>query len=234
MAANERDIWTVGYGSLICDDFYRLMPVGSDTTGRMLDAGCGHGPHVKNWKQIAPKLSMYGLDLSASSIRRAVDHDRSDVKFAVASIEAMPFPTAAFDYVVSHEVVEHVETPERALADVFRVLRPGGLAAIATPNGASLWVEHLRQRVTRARGRRGAPVGADHTRPPGFWRRELRRVGFTIEKEIYDGIAIDFLTYMAPATVMHAFARFLEPIRCIPGLRYLLADRVKFLVRKPP
>ena len=233
MAANELDMWAMGYGSIILDDFYGLLPCGLDTEGKLLDAGCGEGRHAKNWKRIAPKLSVYGFDLSKDYIRFAVDNFQANGRFLVAGLEEMPFADAEFDYVACSEVVEHVETPERAVAEIFRVLKPGGLAAIATPNGATLYIYALAQRLRRGLGKRGAPVGADHTRPPGFWRRELRRAGFVVEKEVYDWIAMDFMVYMAPPFVMRTFGRWLEPLRCIPGVRYLLADHVKFLVRKP-
>ena len=233
MAGNEPLLWSTGYGSVILDDFYRLLPLNTASEGTLLDAGCGFGSHTRNWKAIAPKIQIRGCDLSSQSINSARGNYADYAEFAVADVQAMPYASNTFDYVASHEVVEHTELPERALADIFRVLKPGGYAAISTPNGASVSFDNLTQRLKRAFGRRGAPVGADHTRPSGFWRRELRRAGFSIERQVYDGIALDFQTYIAPAWVMLTFARWLEPLRIVPGLRYLLADRVKFLVRKP-
>jgi 2-polyprenyl-3-methyl-5-hydroxy-6-metoxy-1,4-benzoquinol methylase len=114
------------------------------------------------------------------------------VAFYQSSLEQLPFADASFGYITSHEVIEHVETPAIVLRALSRVLKPGGICVIATPNGASLWIEHLRQRVIRLFGRRGAPVGADHTRTPGYWRRQFQSAGLVIERQIFDGAAFEF------------------------------------------
>jgi hypothetical protein len=119
------------------------------------------------------------------------------------------------------------------LRELCRVLRSGGVAVIATPNGASVWVEHLRQRLARLLGRRGAPVGEDHVRPPSFWRRTFSQAGFVLERQIYDGAAVEFLTYVAPAHWMPVATRLLEPLRIVPVIGLLLCDRVKFRLSKP-
>ena len=145
----------------------------------------------------------------------------------------MPFPDEGFDYIASHEVVEHVEDPAVVLQELHRVLKPGGVCVIATPNGASLWIEHLRQRLMRLLGRRGAPVGADHTRPPSFWRREFDAAGFAVERQIYDGAALEFQLFVAPARLMPLLSRVFEPLRIVPLVNWLLCDRVKFRLSKP-
>jgi hypothetical protein len=119
------------------------------------------------------------------------------------------------------------------LREFSRVLKPGGICAIATPNGASWWIEHLRQRVSRALGWRGAPVGEDHTRAPSFWRREFARAGFVLERQIFDGAALEFQMLVAPARWMPFLSRFFEPLRSVPGVNLVLCDRVKFRLRKP-
>ncbi|MBV8455805.1 MAG: methyltransferase domain-containing protein, partial [Acetobacteraceae bacterium] len=153
--------------------------------------------------------------------------------FYRALLENLPFPNDVFDYVASHEVIEHVEDPAVVLHEFYRVLNPGGVCVIATPNGASLWIEHLRQRVMRLIGRRGAPVGADHTRPPSFWRREFGRAGFTVEQQIFDGAALEFQLFVAPAGWMPLLSRLFEPLRIVPFINWLVCDRVKFRLLKP-
>jgi hypothetical protein len=119
------------------------------------------------------------------------------------------------------------------LGEFFRVLKPGGICAIATPNGASWWLEHLRQRIKRACGRRGAAVGEDHTLPPSAWRREFRRAGFAVERQIFDGAALEFQMLIAPPCWMPILSRLFEPLRRVPGVNLVLCDRVKFCLSKP-
>jgi SAM-dependent methyltransferase len=222
------------YEELIRADFRTLFGFTAATTGRLLDAGCGTGNETVELLRQAPGLRIYGIDVSRDALTIAVDRPETvKAAFYCSALERLPFPNERFDYIASHEVVEHVEDTAVVLQEFYRVLKPGGVCVIATPNGASLWIEHLRQRVMRLLGRRGAPVGADHTRPPSFWRREFSAAGFAVERQIYDGAALEFQLFVAPARWMPLLSRVFEPLRIVPLVNWLLCDRVKFRLRKP-
>ena len=55
-----------------------------------------------------------------------------------ADAESLPWPAASFDIVVADSVIEHLERPDLALAEIHRVLRPGGVFAAWSPNRLSL------------------------------------------------------------------------------------------------
>ena len=233
-AARFRKLWECGYADLIRADFYGLLALSDRVSGNLLDAGCGTGIEAANLLRLVPGLEVHGVDISSVSLAGAVGRpEAAELSFHQAALERLPFANSAFDYITAHEVIEHVEDPAIVLAELSRVLKPGGVCAIATPNGASWWIEHLRQRVKRAFGRRGAPVGEDHTRPPSFWRREFRRAGFVVERQIFDAAAIEFQTFVAPARLMPVLSRVLEPLRLVPGINLVLCDRVKFRLVKP-
>jgi 2-polyprenyl-3-methyl-5-hydroxy-6-metoxy-1,4-benzoquinol methylase len=199
-ATHYRVLWECGYGDLIRADFYRLFAFPAGVTGHLLDAGCGTGIEAVNLQRQAPGLHIQGVDVSSVALAGAVAKpDTGNAAFYQAAQERLPFPDAVFDYIASHEVIEHVEDPAVVVRDLGRVLKPGGVCVIATPNGASLWIDHLRQRVMRLFGRRGAPIGADHTRPPAFWRRQFGLAGFVVERQIFDGAALEFQLFVAPA-----------------------------------
>jgi SAM-dependent methyltransferase len=233
-ATRFRKLWECGYADLIRADFYGLLALPECASGNLLDAGCGTGIEAANLLRLVPRLEVHGVDISSVSLAGAVARlESAKALFYQAALERLPFADSVFDYITAHEVIEHVEDPATVLAELSRVLKPGGVCAIATPNGASWWMEHLRQRVKRAFGRRGAPVGEDHTRPPSFWRREFRRAGFVVERQIFDAAAIEFQTFVAPARMMPVLSRVLEPLRSVPGVNLVLCDRVKFRLVKP-
>ena len=233
-AANLRVLWECGLAELIRNDFYGLFEFPQGERGTLLDAGCGTGYEAGQLARIVPGLRYFGVDISSLRLAEAAANGVAErSRFFQSALETVPFAAGIFDYVGSHEVIEHVEDPAIVLPELYRVLKPGGICVIATPNGASLWVEHIRQRLARLCGHRGAPVGEDHTRTPGFWRRQFERAGFTVERRMFDGAAFEFLTYVAPASWMRTGVRLLEPLRIVPGVNLLLCDRVKYRLRKP-
>jgi len=103
-------------------------------SSRILEAGCGAG--VMAAKLIKRGYAVWGIDLAEPMIRHARQLCESD-PFGVGDIEHIPFPDNTFDVVVSLGVIEYLESDEQALREVWRVLRPGGRAVIAIPNGRS-------------------------------------------------------------------------------------------------
>jgi SAM-dependent methyltransferase len=98
---------------------------------RVLDDGCGIGTYVDHLGRIAERI--YGLDYELERVVEA--RGRLDHPLVVcAASERLPFPGATFDLVLSNEVIEHVGDDRLAVAEIARVLRPGGRAVIFCPN----------------------------------------------------------------------------------------------------
>ena len=100
----------------------------------VLEIGCGtgttaiaHAPYVGHIR---------ATDLSARMIEIARDKARAEgidnVTFEVRSIEALDLPDASIDVVMAHNVLHLLDDKERAIADVYRMLRPGGAFATST------------------------------------------------------------------------------------------------------
>lgn len=88
--------------------------------------------------------SGYGIELVAPHARRFVTIDkhrpqeellaRGDVTFLEAVVPPLPFRDASFDWVISFQVIEHIRDDRAFVAEIHRVLRPGGRFLVTTPN----------------------------------------------------------------------------------------------------
>ena len=118
---------------------------------RVLDAGCGSGFNLLGLARLGRTV---GIDLAPEAVAFC---RRRGVRAARASLLALPFPDAAFDAVTSFDVIYHawVTDDRRAVAEMARVLRPGGLLLVRVPALKMLWGAHdtevqSRHRYTRA------------------------------------------------------------------------------------
>ncbi|MCG8356616.1 MAG: class I SAM-dependent methyltransferase [Kiloniellales bacterium] len=96
---------------------------------RILDIGCGNGGISRHF---ARENDHYGVDVSD---RR--HEDARDFAFRLVDCERLPFADNSFDIVISHHVIEHVFDQKLHLSEIRRVLKPSGLAYLATPNKSS-------------------------------------------------------------------------------------------------
>lgn len=92
--------------------------------GPVLDLGCGVG---HSYRLLEPRTTV-GVDLEAGALR---GQERETV---AADMRALPFGDGSFESVLSVHSIEHVPDPERVLAEVARVIGPGGTAVFVTPN----------------------------------------------------------------------------------------------------
>jgi len=106
-----------------------LRAAGERLRGRVLENGCGVGMYVQHLEPHAGVV--VGLEYD---YERAVQARGSSAHIVSAAGERLPFPDQAFDVILSHEVLEHVQDDQAALAEMARVLRPAGRAVIFVPN----------------------------------------------------------------------------------------------------
>lgn len=105
---------------------------------RVLDCGCGGGSITVGLADAVGKGFVIGVDRSARmvSVARALARTRAttNVFFEKQNIERLEFVDETFDIVFAHSVLDHVAEPELAIAEMLRVLRPGGLLALRSAN----------------------------------------------------------------------------------------------------
>lgn len=111
---------------------------------RILEVGFGNGKLIPALLALAPGLAYTGIDISETMLAEAqacnralVDAKRIDLR--LGSVEAMPFPDRAFDRAAIVNTIYFLADPRRALGELHRVLRPGGVLAAAgiTPEAAA-------------------------------------------------------------------------------------------------
>ncbi|MBK3581694.1 class I SAM-dependent methyltransferase [Streptomyces sp. MBT65] len=100
----------------------------------ILDIGCGDATAAATAAPLLAGHRVIGVDWSQDALTRARTRLPCTVR---GELTALPLRTAAADAVLFSEVIEHLVDPDTALAEIHRVLRPGGHLMLSTPNLAA-------------------------------------------------------------------------------------------------
>ena len=160
----------------------------------ILDMPCGRGFYLNMFRYVSD-CRLVGAELDWDVLQKAQHNVGHLPNLALnnANIYALPYPDSTFDAVILSEILEHVDDDVAALREVFRVLKPGGVAAITVPNAdyPFLWdpINKTLELLTAGRVhiQHGpfAGIWANHVRL--YWRDDLRNAvldaGFKVEEE---------------------------------------------------
>lgn len=137
------DFLTGQAASRVVDKLLSLFPVRGAT---VLELGSGLGSILLEMRRRGIRAA--GIEPSeewCGIIRRRFEKEGLPPSCLVQGIgERLPFADASVDLVVSLQVLEHVQEPERVLAEIDRVLRPGGTLYLSAPNYFSFSEDHYR------------------------------------------------------------------------------------------
>lgn len=103
---------------------------------RHCDVGCALGSMLQEAK--AAGWDSMGVETSEFAARYAEEHTGCPVY--AGTLQEAAFPSESFDVVTLMDVIEHVPEPSELMGEIYRVLRPGGVVFIVTPNFASFFV----------------------------------------------------------------------------------------------
>lgn len=151
----------------------------------ILDAGCGTGLLAKKLKKFG---RVTGVDISSKAVYFS---KKRGISVKEASINRLPFPSQSFDLVVSMDVLYHKEVNDKkALSEIYRALKPGGLLLLRVPANPFLFSTHDKYVHTRER----------YTKEKLL--KKLKGEGFMVEKISY----VNTILFL-PALVKVAFEK---------------------------
>ncbi len=150
--------------------------------GRLLDVGCGEGMFLceaaaRGWMTWGTELSPYAARYASTALGREI--------FCGELYDAS-FPQEFFDVVTLWHVLEHVREPARYLAEIRRVIRPGGLLVIAVPNVDDLLMQAA-YRIVRGRPLR---LFSKEDREIHLYHFSARTIGMYLERFGFSAIRI--------------------------------------------
>ncbi len=171
--------------------YYETVRSHLDKRRTWLDLGCGHQVFAlwmldEQAELVARTGFVAGIDFDLPSLKRhaGIAHR------AVADVQFSPLKSGTFDLITANMVVEHLEDPPKVLAEIRRMLKPGGLFVFHTPNYrnylifiASLVPDRIKKKIVRfLESREATDVFPTHYRlnTPEDIREHANRSGFRL------------------------------------------------------
>ena len=215
---------------------------------RVLDVACATGLVARLAAEaIGPRGAVTGLDLNPAMLRVACsqpDSSGARIEFLEGDVASMSLPDARFDLVLCQQGVQYFPSRPRALAEMWRVLRPGGRALVSVWQGDTAYTRALADALEAALGRKAGnsmrrvlacPTTAQvaqEMREAGF--RDINTQARTLLREIPDlrtfvfrhlgatphSAAITRLDEERRRRILEQMLAALEPVRHGTGVRY--------------
>ena len=161
--------------------FVRAFVTSLPRSTKFIDIACGEGVLVEDFRKEGWNIEGLDLNYESEYVRQG-------------DVRAMPYDDGSFDVVVFLDAFEHlafVDQP-KALADVRRILRPGGILVMSAPNLAHL---NSRVRMLLKGGLDRTDIEINHVGERPIWEYEelLKQAGFTLEQKIGVTLTVPYI-----------------------------------------
>ncbi len=104
----------------------------------VLDCGCGPGSITLSMAPLIAPGKIVGVDFASSQIERATSSAAGtgihNAEFLIADCYSLPFDDCSFDRIFNHTFMEHLSHPVQAMKEFHRVLKPGGIVGVCSPD----------------------------------------------------------------------------------------------------
>ncbi len=138
--------WYVSRRELVTGLIDRLPLVSRGGRAVLLDVGCGTGATTDALRRHG---TVIGVDPSPLALEACTR--RALANLVQGTAESLPMKDGVVDVIVATDILEHLEDDRAALAEFFRVLRPGGYAVVTVPAYRFLWSDHDRALMHKRR-----------------------------------------------------------------------------------
>ena len=191
----------------------------------ILEIGCGPGYITQRLLEMLPRSFVTAVDIDAMLLdiaQRNLAPWRERHRLVMSSIYSLGLPDTNYDFVLVRYVLQHLSNPQSALAEIMRVLKPGGTLAVIEVD-ANLWgisEPHIDQleRIYAQLDFVQAEQGGNRRIGRELWRL-LRNAG-------YDAPHLDVYAYHSDELGIEPFLPQLDPKRLLPAVN---AGQVSFL-----
>lgn len=203
-----------------------VRAAGDRIRGCVLENGCGVGMYVEHLSPFGG--SVVGLEYD---FERVLEAGKKSPHMINAAGEFLPLPSATFDLILSHEVIEHVRDDRLAISEMVRVLKPGGRIVLFAPNRGYPFETH--GIYWRERYYFGNKLFVNYL--PRAWRDRLAphvRVYSGSElKKLFEGLPVELIEHtIIFGAYDNIIARFGTPGRILRGgLQFLEGTPLKIL-----
>lgn len=213
-----------------------VMSMLETESGLVLDVGCAAGAEIAALR--AREFSVVGVDRSERMLEVARSRFARDLHTVVccADAESLPFPSGSFDQLLCLGVLEYLPSHHSCVAEMHRVLRPGGLVIFSIPSMISLHRISYRfcqataiplwRMVKRITGKRISTEPLSHNWNrciPWRFRHLLRQHGFKPQTNAYSGFFLFPLEHVWPAAHIKLFSA-MERHSNFPLIRWMFSQ----------